>query len=420
MGVRLDSITFNHDPANFHNNALNIRKNATQTINLPEWQLGVSVNPEDSLAAYTKKETLGNTITIQVQLSSTSATGSERYQIRAVDAVAAPKRPTNCWEWFVYIIQSIFMTLFGNVLGNVKMRYVTLPAGGHTTELFELENLQLWNLGAGIHYTTWNWQYRKKFSLASIGSIFSPWTTFQTTKHKIYLILEEPKEIWRQLPFNASNINLPWTDVLDKSCVWALGAQSTDEAACGVTKNIFDLGPSVITYDCPGGGGTHYTDYSSTFYLTDFLERINGGIGYGEYVNCTDCATFVSTFANIMGCDLWQSQMRQSFQLNPFIAIGASGWYPGCPSWGGTSFNYHEVAWTGGCTENDYIFDGCLQVDQDSDPTSAPHQATYVCNMRFGFPGDMEYRDRLSPNDNPNGSARCNPVPSSRKRRAIV
>lgn len=68
MDVQLDAIKFNHDSATVHNNAINIRKNASDFIEVPEWRAGISVNPEDSPAAYAKKETAGNTLTIQARL----------------------------------------------------------------------------------------------------------------------------------------------------------------------------------------------------------------------------------------------------------------------------------------------------------------------------------------------------------------
>ena len=67
MNIFLDAIKFNHDPTTVHNNAINIRKNASEFIEVPEWRAGISVNPEDSRAAYAKKETAGNTMTIEAR-----------------------------------------------------------------------------------------------------------------------------------------------------------------------------------------------------------------------------------------------------------------------------------------------------------------------------------------------------------------
>ena len=80
------------------------------------------------------------------------------------------------------------------------------------------------------------------------------------------------------------------------------------------------------------------------------------------------------------------------------------------------SGTYHEVAWKGGCTTSDNVFDGCLQVDGDNDPTSAPYLALLPINLQFGNPGDLTYRDRLA---TPLGRPTCNPQPGTRTRRVV-
>ena len=79
----------------------------------------------------------------------------------------------------------------------------------------------------------------------------------------------------------------------------------------------------------------------------------------------------------------------------------------------------HEVAWKGACTKNDNVFDGCLKVDGDADPTAAPHTPLLATNMLFGDCAAMDYRLRLCP-PGPSGCGACNPQPgSTRQRRAI-
>jgi hypothetical protein len=51
------------------------------------------------------------------------------------------------------------------------------------------------------------------------------------------------------------------------------------------------------------------------FECTQFVERLRGGNGNGIYANCSDCATIVASFANVLGCDLWQSRMGSSQNL---------------------------------------------------------------------------------------------------------
>jgi hypothetical protein len=150
------------------------------------------------------------------------------------------------------------------------------------------------------------------------------------------------------------------------------------------------------------------------FHLTAFLDRLRGGLGNGVYVNCSDCATILSSFANLLGNDWWQSQMGYGFDLNPVLAIGASVCQPAC-GWRG--FRYHEVAWKGDCTESDMICDACLQVNGSPDPTTAPYVPLLPANLYFGATGTSYYRDRLA---TPSGRPNCNPQPNKRKRRELM
>lgn len=408
--LQLEAIMFNHESDAATNDALNIRKNASQWVTVPEWQHGISVNPEQSPAAYAIKPTQGQTLTIKASLSCTDP-AVQTVQVRAVDNVVDPPPPGGCIGWLIALIRAVLRALFGNVLGRVKVRTVTFVNGQTGFVPFALVNTKLSSAAVGVHTTEWRWQYRL--------SKHHPWTDLEITRHRIYVVADTPTAPWQQVPYVQSNTQLPWTDVLDYACQWGLGATTIDAAAARVTRGVYALGPGVVTYDCPGGGSSHYS--WGSFDCTAFVERLKGGIGNGVYVNCSDCATFVSTFANILGADLWQSRMSggSSFGLNPMLGIGSNVWQPCCqgvPGWSG-SFSYHEVAWKGACTENDNVFDGCLQVDGDSDPTAAPHTALLPIDLRFGNPGDLLYRDRLA---TPAGRPNCNPNPSSRTRRVVA
>ncbi len=403
MSVQLEAIKFNHDPQSATSDALNIRRNATQFVSVPEWQRGISVNPEDSPAAYAIQEVAGHTITIQAKFRRTSPE-LQTVEVRAVDPIVDPPPPRGCTGFILWLLQAIIRALFGNVLGDVKARPVTfLPAGETNFETFELQHVRLGRAGVGVRTTTWWWQYR-----LSGG----PWTTFAITNHRIYSVLALPTAPWQQTPSLPGNTQLPWTEVLDYACRWAFLTTTPDAAAARITRSVYDLGPTVVEYDCPGGGSTRYA--APNFNCTAFLERLWGGIGNGRYVNCTDCATIVSTFANIAGCDLWQSRMGWGFDLNPLLAIGSSVWQPAC-GWPG--FSYHEVPWKGACTANEEVYDACLQVDGDSDPTAAPHTPRLPTNMRFGTPGSGEYRDCLA---TVAGRPTCEPQPGTRQRRMVM
>jgi hypothetical protein len=168
---------------------------------------------------------------------------------------------------------------------------------------------------------------------------------------------------------------------------------------------------------CPIGGLTQYTSILLPyFYCTAFLDRLDGGLGYGPYINCSDCAAVVSTFANALGCDLWQSRMGSglTFELNPILAIGSHVWRPAC-GWPG--FDMHEVAWEFPCGENERVFDASLRVDADPTPGAPPHLPLLPANLRFGESGDGLYLDRLT---TPRGRLFCRPQQWTRQRRLVV
>jgi hypothetical protein len=366
--LAIEAITFNHNTGAATHDALNIRRNATQTVHIPEWRRVISVNPEDSPAAYATGATHGNPITILVSLSSTDP------------AIA-----------FIEV----------RVEHHVRTRAVNFVNGITGAIAFELIDPPAAHGQVGARDVTWHWEYR-------LGPHHA-WHRFDTTRHRFYTVLAVPTAPWHQAPLNTQ---LPWTDVLDYACRWADGAASADMAAALITQAIYALGPSIVTYDCPGGGSSHYS--FSDFDCTHFLERLHGGVGNGIYLNCSDCATIVASFANAVGCDLWQSRMGYGFDLNELLGIGSNVWQTAC---GWSSFSYHEVAWEAGCTVHDDVYDACLRVDGDGDPTAGPRIALLPQDLRFGNPGDLLYRDRLA---TPAGRPNCNPQPATRQRRFVV
>jgi hypothetical protein len=186
-----------------------------------------------------------------------------------------------------------------------------------------------------------------------------------------------------------------------------------------ITRRIFSLGENILEYGCPVGAIEMYSNtLLNTFDCSAFLERLAGGIGNGRYVNCSDCAAIVSTFANIVGCDLWQSRMGKyvpAFSTNPIRVIGSRFWDSPCGS--GLGFTFHEVAWKGACTSDDEIYDACLEVDGTAYPTLAPHFPLLPMNMRFGNSGDGLYRDRVAA---PSDRSVCEPRPWERRRRRVI
>jgi len=369
--IAIEAIKLNHNPGAATHDAFNIRKNATQFVHVPEWRRFISVKPEDSPAAYAVAPTRGNPITIEASFSTTDPTL----------AIAEVR-----------------------VEHHVKTQSVSFTNGQTGFVRFELIDPLVARGEVGVWDLQWHWEYRR--------TPLHPWHHFDTTQHRFYVTLDLPSHPWQQAPYNAANTQLPWTDVLDYACRWAQGATTKEMAAGLVTQHIYALGPSIITYDCPGGGSSHYS--AGNFDCTAFLQRLSGGLGNGIYVNCSDCATFVSTFSNALGCELWQSRMGFGFALNDLLAIGSSVWQTAC-GWG--AFSYHEVAWLGACTVNDDVYDACLEVNGSGNPTIPPYVPLLPQHLKFGNPGQLLYRDRLA---SPAGRPTCNPQPGTRQHRLVA
>jgi hypothetical protein len=381
MAVSVLAIKFNHDTTAATQDALNIRVDATGTVKIPEWSAGETLASQ-SPAAYAIKAVGKNTITVKAQFKT--------------------DKPVKFLE-----VRALFIAKFGTTntpLGDLAPSQVIFNAKG-------LSGFVSFKCTSGLGKTVrarniqWSWEYRT--------SPNGLWKKFATTLHRIYVLLDVPKLPWQQTPFDPANLQLPWTDALDVACAWATNASTSDAAAGLITDHVYALGPGTVTYDCPGGGASHYTS-GGLFNCTAFLDRVNGGAGNGQYVNCTDCSIFTSTFSNILGCDLWQSRMEAGFALNEILAIGSNVWQTAC-NWGG--FSYHEVAWKNQCTENDAVFDACLQVDGDANPLGGnPHTPLLPKNMVFGAVGAGLYRDRLC---TVAGRPNCNPAPVTKKRRSV-
>ncbi len=278
-------------------------------------------------------------------------------------------------------------------LGGVRRKTVTpvFNTLGFSNPIdFEL----MWPLPAVVDkpFVKLDWYARKSTGL-SIPTLLG------STGHQLYLVMARPTEPWVT--------ETPWIAALDIACGWASGAGTIDAAAARITERYYHCG--MVRYDDVSGA----TFYGVTTYaLSEMIERLNGGLGLGQKVNCTDSANTVSTLANLLGCDLWQCRMGSYFDLNPILALGAPSGSP-WPPWSG--FSYHEVPWGGAGTVLDRVFDGCLMVDGDSDPTAAPQTWVLPVNMIFGDCTTMNYRLRLTP-PGPDGCDRCLPLGTCRRR----
>ncbi len=182
--------------------------------------------------------------------------------------------------------------------------------------------------------------------------------------------------------------NLPWVAVVDEATGAIAGtARDANAARAALVQHVYEkMG---LTYDRRAGASV-YTRYSgtggwgtATFSLAEFLKRSRGRV-----VNCSDCGSILSTYANMIGAKSHYAIIGWSFKLNPILGIGATMFGSPFDS-GRLGFSYHAV------TSPDatlHIDDATLAVDGDMDPTMAPHTKLLV----QGLTG-ADYLTRLSP-----------------------
>lgn len=178
----------------------------------------------------------------------------------------------------------------------------------------------------------------------------------------------------------------PWVAVVDPALRAIQGVAATDSAVIsGLVEHIYrDLG---LSYDTRYGASA-YTWYDGNsfddahFHLTAFLGR-----EYGSVVNCTDCASILEAFANMVGAALSYTIITPGFSLNLIQSIGGDH-FTQCPfDGGGCGFSYHAVTTP---DDGETIYDATLALDGDADPSNLPAEELLV----QAIPGD-EYLDRL-------------------------
>jgi hypothetical protein len=312
--VMIDAIKFNHDPTSLTSDAMNIRLDHYTTIEPPEWRLGDTVTPEDCRAAYSI-ENLGANPTIKA-----------RFAVYPTTVSSAMIRASG-----------------GGLLGSIDEQTIQFVNGISSPEFVEipLKHQTIKRGGVRREDIGWTWSYR------------------------VYVVLREPRGPWEQTGFPA-NIQNPWADVLEYSCDWARGTTTIDNAAAMITRKVNEPAGKV-KYD-QKQGKSYYTR-GANFLCTAYIAQMRGQ-GWSDIVNCTDCATFVTTFSNILGCDLWESRMEQNFGINPIIGIGLSNFGPPFTNPDRWGFSYHEVAWKAPAGNADRLFDACLKVNSKEDGSS--------------------------------------------------
>lgn len=181
-----------------------------------------------------------------------------------------------------------------------------------------------------------------------------------------------------------------WVDVVDRIAEW-VGGESADPDMVGarIVEGIFY--ESGLRYDT-ARGASFYTDYGgagfaeASFEMQAFEER-----DYGTVINCSDAASILSTYANMVGLDfryhILTHRIASGFDLNYIQAIGV-GRFDDTPFDSGRGgFSYHAIVGA----RDGRTWDATLAVDGDGAPAATPNTLRLVQGL-----GAMEYLDALS------------------------
>jgi hypothetical protein len=367
MKITLESIAFNHNPTFETTGAFYVRQNETEIIQLPEWEKDRCTTPNCAPVAYAI-DRVPQAIVIKASFRA-SGLESNPIWIKAFAVFVGSKQPRSA-----------------NLLGDTDSVRVEFVDNKADAIVFHISSEKLRNVGTSASDQNWSWQY---------SADAEKWFPFQATCHRVYVVPKTPARPWEPDCDSATNIQVPWTEALEYACHWAAGVtKDVDLATTMITRRVYALGKTLVMWQS-------LPVYSpGLFDLTGFLALLKDRVGDGQALNCDDCATIVSTFANLLGAELWQSSMGTGvfFTTNPILAIGHSVWQT-------IKFSHHTVAWKGACLENDDLFDACLQVDGDPHPDRPPQFPEQPTRVRFGQRPDQGFRFALT------ADPQCKPTP---------
>jgi hypothetical protein len=283
--IRITHIKFNFDPAAHSADALNIRRDRTHEVAVPEWDESKFL-PAQSRAAYALAPTRNRTVFIQCRFEITPAlpaqTGTVRARGGGILGAIAP-----------------FTVQFVNGVSNDTSHtgdpeYVQIPLRRRRFNAITRSDIR------------WDWSYQCPKSRL--------WQEMeQPTRHRIYVVLDVPPAPWSQTTAQI----YPWTSALDYAIVDASTNSISDrnEAAALIVKRV---NGEPLQYDIWSGRPFYWS--GGIFDIDAWL----GGFTEGSIVNCYDCAAAITTFSNVVGCQLTY-QFHNSFgYLNPVFPIGRS------------------------------------------------------------------------------------------------
>ncbi|AKF09701.1 hypothetical protein [Sandaracinus amylolyticus] len=184
---------------------------------------------------------------------------------------------------------------------------------------------------------------------------------------RLYGLVAEPVFDLDRVPYRA------WVDVVDRIATWVDGASADErEVAAAIVEGIYTT--MGLRYDT-ARGASFYTDYATdfsgaTFSMQRFEERASGSV-----VNCSDAASILTAYANMVGIDLRYHILTNvagaqvGFDLNYIRAIGGTEFDETPFDSGRGGFRYHAIVGS----RDGRTWDATLAVDGDGTPAAPPH-----------------------------------------------
>lgn len=301
----ITSIRFNHCRSNSIC-SINIRKNESTPWDLPEWTPASQFKRVPAVYRIARFNTgARNPLQIDVTFACTNlAPHVERIRGIAVG-------PNRTW------------------MGDTDELDVPLINGVSAKMYFTLSHHTLATQGIGRKEVSWRWEYLQDGS----------WKTIGTTDHTIYTILDSVHAPWSILPDQSNNL---WTDCLDL-ILTAVDGQTT---APGVMSQLTQMLNTMPNVEYSGNsaytfGSTQNGVHVRTFLLSQFMQELADATATKKLrINCEDCCSYVTVFANAVGCHAQRANLARDFEVPEILLIGETTWRK--PEEG--FFEYHAVA----------------------------------------------------------------------------
>jgi len=313
--VRVQAISFKFEGSK----ALPLKEGG-KPVEAPEW----SEESASGSVAYVKSDLEGG---FQIEVRFSCAPHTDEVRVRAVRPDYLPR-----------------------AIGGVAETVVKFPAG--TDTVTQKCDVEVYDLSAvHLERVTWQWQVKDG----------NEWIDATVTGNEIAVTLAKPTEPWTRSE-TIQGRELPWWEVMRRACFVASGAKTPQEAATKLAETIYGVwggmfyewGPSNTYASDAGTVADHWFDCAR------FLRLIDGE-KEPVFVDCSDLASALSTFANILGCNLKQVFVGGIITANRVLPSGHLNWR------GRLKFGIHEFTIEEGQASDRLVWDGCLKLTRDAE-----------------------------------------------------